>query len=100
MFIEHHFDSIGKFKNNFSILYIIKEMGYGVLVLGLVTTVQTIGLVYFLYGKPNDENTVNDPTDEDLEILSQRKTELAEIYKKITTLQQDIQVLREKLEER
>jgi hypothetical protein len=54
MFKVEYFDYLGKNKNNFSFTDIITEMKYGLITLGLITTVQTIAFVYYLYSKNSD----------------------------------------------
>jgi hypothetical protein len=57
MFKVEYFDYLGKNKNNFSFTDIITEMKYGLITLGLITTVQTIAFVYYLYSKNSDPDS-------------------------------------------
>jgi hypothetical protein len=128
LLLEEHFDYLGKNANIFSFFDIIYNMRYGLLTLGLFTTIQTIGFAYYLYrlnfkpkppanpepepepqpqpeaepfiqlepidGKDKQENIL-----EQLKMLSVKKKELNDLCSKITSLQDDIEKIREQLED-
>ena len=123
MNIEEHFDYLGKNANNFSFLDIMNDMRHGLLAIGLFTAFQTIGFAYYIYffnPKPTKivvvpaeipidiqleelNIPIKEPNNEDileqLKKLSVKKRELNELCSKITHLQDDIESIREKLEE-
>jgi hypothetical protein len=117
--MENYFDYLGKNTKLFSFID-IKDMKYGILAIGVVNTIGIVFYFYFSRPKPNPKHIIlSSPTETEIEeidktdivmesintenlkqlkLLSDKKKELNDLCSKITNLQGDIEIIREKLE--